>query len=419
MPPHDLPDRDAGRPADLRRVMVGAGWVAAGFVALGTAVGRLPEFRVFARTAVVVMTAVALALWLVSLSQRVTDPWVLLGLLVGAGLLGAAVDRLDPSGPAYILPFMAVAGIGLRLPRRMALVGGGVVVAASAWAEASTSDEPASAALNVAIGCGFLLVAAAFAGANRDAHDRAQELLRLEEQTRRAREEAAVLAERGRISREAARRPGAHPLRAGRPARGRAPARGAHRRRPPARRADLQRPGPGPQRDVRGQARRRHPPGDWLPGTGQIPELVEQARLATGAPVTYTVVGDPVLLSPENGLSLYRAVQEALANVAKHAQGASTQVTLTWSQDRVEVEVLDAGGESAGLPSGGFGLGGPRRACRPGRRSATRPARSGPGGGCTSRCRCTTRRWRGDRRPTDRCASSSPTTRRWSATGWR
>ncbi len=377
MPPHDLPDRDAGRPADLRRVMVGAGWVAAGFVALGTAVGRLPESPV-ARTAVVVMTAVALALWLVSLSQRVTDPWVLLGLLVGAGLLGAAVDRLDPSGPAYILPFMAVAGIGLRLPRRMALVGGGVVVAASAWAEASTSDEPASAALNVAIGCGFLLVAAAFAGANRDAHDRAQELLRLEEQTRRAREEAAVLAERGRISRElhdvlahtlsglAVQLEGARLL-------------AAHTGADP-RLVEQISSAQGLARSGMSGARRAVAilRGDELPGTGQIPELVEQARLATGAPVTYTVVGDPVPLSPENGLSLYRAVQEALANVAKHAQGASTQVTLTWSQDRVEVEVLDAGGESAGLPSGGFGLAGlAERAALAGGRLETGPVGTG------------------------------------------
>ena len=43
----------------------------------------------------------------------------------------------------------------------MALVAGAVVVAAVAWAEGSTSDQPVSAAVNIAIGAGFLVVAVA------------------------------------------------------------------------------------------------------------------------------------------------------------------------------------------------------------------------------------------------------------------
>ncbi|HEX6917599.1 MAG TPA: hypothetical protein VF140_05925, partial [Phycicoccus sp.] len=111
-PATDASTAPADRPTtDLRRVMVVAGWVAAGFVAVGTLVGRLPASG-GARTAVVAMTALALVLWLTSLSLRVSDPRVVVALLVGAGLLGAAVDRLNPTGPAYILPFMAVTGIG-------------------------------------------------------------------------------------------------------------------------------------------------------------------------------------------------------------------------------------------------------------------------------------------------------------------
>ena len=377
-PATDASTAPADRPTtDLRRVMVVAGWVAAGFVAVGTLVGRLPASG-GARTAVVAMTALALVLWLTSLSLRVSDPRVVVALLVGAGLLGAAVDRLNPTGPAYILPFMAVTGIGLRLPRRTAFIAGVVVIAAGAWAEASMSEEPASAALNLAIGGGFLLVASAFAGANRGAHDRARELLRLQDETRQAREEAAVLAERGRIARElhdvlahtlsglAVQLEGARLLatHTGADPRLVEQLEGAH---------GLARSGmSGAKRAV---ATLR---GDELPGPAQVPELVEQARLATGAPVTYTVVGDPVPLSPERGLPLYRAVQEALANVAKHAQGAPTCVTLTWHPDTVEVEVVNTGGRSAGLPSGGFGLTGlAERAALAGGRLEAGPTESG------------------------------------------
>ncbi|HEY3535526.1 MAG TPA: sensor histidine kinase [Pedococcus sp.] len=357
--------------------MVVAGWVAATFIAVGTAVGRLPSSG-GARTAVVVMTAVALVLWLVSLSLRVTDPRVLLACLLGAGLLGAAIDRVNPRGPAYILAFMAVAGLGLRLPRRMAFVAGAAVVAAVAWAEGSTSDQPVPAAVNIAIGAGFLLVAAAFAGANRDANDRAQELLRLQDETRQAREEAAVLAERGRIARElhdvlahtlsglAVQLEGARLL-------------AAHTGADP-RLVEQVTNAQGLARSGMTGAKRAVATlrGDELPGPAQVPELVQQARLATGAPVTLTVVGEPTPLPAERGLPLYRAVQEALANVAKHAQGAAATVTLTWRPDSVEVEVVDTGGRSAGLPSGGFGLTGlAERAAHAGGRLDSGPTHGG------------------------------------------
>ena len=342
------------RPADLRRVLVVAGWVAAGFVGVGTVLGELPEGT--ARVIVVTLTAAGLALWLVSLDSRLTDQRLLFACLVGAGLLGAVIDRLNPHGPAYILSFMAVAGIGLRLRRRPAIVAGAVVIAALAWAEGSTSSNPTGAALNVAIGAGFLLVAAAFAGANRDANDRAQEMLRLEAETRRAREEAAVLAERGRIARElhdvlahtlsglAVQLEGARLL--------------AEHTHADPRLVEQVSNAQGLARSGMAGAKRAVATlrGEALPGPEQIPELVDHARLATGAAVTYRVDGEPGALAPELGLHLYRATQEALANVAKHANGALTEVTVTWAAASVTVEVVDHGGRPTGLPSGGFGL---------------------------------------------------------------
>jgi signal transduction histidine kinase len=364
------------RPADLRRVLVVAGWVAAGFVGVGTVLGDLPDGT--ERAVVLTLTVVGLALWLVSLNPRVTDQRLLFAWLVGAGLIGAVIDRLNPHGPAYILSFMAVAGIGLRLPRRPAIVAGVVVIAALAWAEGSTSSNPTGAALNVAIGAGFLLVAAAFAGANRDANDRAQEMLRLEAETRRAREESAVLAERSRIARElhdvlahtlsglAVQLEGARLL--------------AEHTHADPRLVEQVSNAQGLARSGMAGAKRAVATlrGEALPGPDQIPELVEHARLATGAVVTYRVDGEPGALAPELGLPLYRAVQEALANVAKHANGALTEVAVTWAATHVTVEVTDHGGSPTGLPSGGFGLTGlAERAALAGGRLETGPHADG------------------------------------------
>jgi signal transduction histidine kinase len=305
---------------------------------------------------VMTLTVAALGLWLVSLRPRVSDQRILFACLVGAGLLGAIIDRLNPHGPAYILSFMAVAGVGLRLRRRPASVAGAVVIAALAWAEGSTSSNPIGAALNVAIGAGFLFIAAAFAGANRDANDRAQEMLRLEAETRQAREESAVLAERSRIARElhdvlahtlaglAVQLEGARLL--------------AEHTHADARLVEQVSKAQGLARSGMAGAKRAVATlrGEALPGLEQIPELVEHARLATGAAVTYRVDGQAGTIGPELGLPLYRAAQEALANVAKHANGALTDVTVTWTATDVTVEVTDHGGTPTGLPSGGFGL---------------------------------------------------------------
>ena len=179
-----------------------AGWIAAAVIAIGTLTGGLPNSPPSAVAASAALTVAALVLWLVSLSASVTDTRVLAIALVITGLSGAALDLLHPAGPGYILALMAVAGIGLRLPRRTALIAGCTVVLAAGFAEAVTSEQPLSGALNVAIGAGFLFVASTFAAANRDAHAQAAALLRQEEATRAAREEAVVLAERTRLARE-------------------------------------------------------------------------------------------------------------------------------------------------------------------------------------------------------------------------
>ena len=68
------------------------------------------------------------------------------------------------------------------------------------------------------------------------------------------------------------------------------------------------------------------------------------------------VVGKPRQLAPQAHLTLYRAVQEALNNTAKHAHATCVWVTLDYSpQSQVRLTVQDNGNGAANL-KGGFGL---------------------------------------------------------------
>ena len=57
-------------------------------------------------------------------------------------------------------------------------------------------------------------------------------------------------------------------------------------------------------------------------------------------------------------MSAYRIVQESLTNTLKHAHAKRASVMVRWSEDTVELEVVDDGGGSNGadVSSGGRGL---------------------------------------------------------------
>jgi signal transduction histidine kinase len=82
-----------------------------------------------------------------------------------------------------------------------------------------------------------------------------------------------------------------------------------------------------------------------------LPALVERFRSA-GADVTLTVDGDTGRLPATTGLAVYRILQEALTNAAKHAPGALTAVRLKVDPDGVVLAV-----DSAAEPGAGTGLG--------------------------------------------------------------
>jgi signal transduction histidine kinase len=91
-----------------------------------------------------------------------------------------------------------------------------------------------------------------------------------------------------------------------------------------------------------------------LPGAAQLSTLVEQFRGA-GADVELAADGDPAGLSATVGLALYRILQEALTNAARHAPAARTRAGLTVTAASVVLVVDSAGPPGAGAGSGAGG----------------------------------------------------------------
>lgn len=83
-------------------------------------------------------------------------------------------------------------------------------------------------------------------------------------------------------------------------------------------------------------------PAEPAPGLSQLPTLVESFRRA-GLEVSIHEEGPPLPLPPGLDLTAYRIIQEALTNVAKHADTRAARVGLVWNRDRLSISVTDDG----------------------------------------------------------------------------
>lgn len=96
-----------------------------------------------------------------------------------------------------------------------------------------------------------------------------------------------------------------------------------------------------------------------LPGAPDIPRLITDFACA-GLDVHSNIRGDLGRLSAAAGLDLYRIVQEALANVAKHAPDARVELDLAVRDDQATLCVRDSGSHAGAHPlasAAGSGLG--------------------------------------------------------------
>ncbi|MEA4909901.1 MAG: sensor histidine kinase [Chloroflexi bacterium] len=108
--------------------------------------------------------------------------------------------------------------------------------------------------------------------------------------------------------------------------------------------------------DVRASvAALRTAPEDSLPLPERVSGVVESVR-QNGLQSNLTISGEPRLLSPQADLTLYRAAQEGLNNVCKHAHASSVEVTLDYQQAGWVTLTVQDNGLGSSQPGDGFGL---------------------------------------------------------------
>ncbi len=97
------------------------------------------------------------------------------------------------------------------------------------------------------------------------------------------------------------------------------------------------------------------------PGLDDIAELVTDFVRA-GMEVDYRMSGDSSAVSAGMGLALYRISQESLANIAKHAPGASARLRIQLCAKDISVEIRNTLPTGAALrPGRGMGIDGMRQ----------------------------------------------------------
>ena len=86
-----------------------------------------------------------------------------------------------------------------------------------------------------------------------------------------------------------------------------------------------------------------------------VATLVEECR-AAGMRAELAVTGHPRALAPQAELTFYRAAQEALTNVRKHARASCASLSLDYAQTNVVRLTVQDDGIGAGESDNGFGL---------------------------------------------------------------
>ncbi|MDQ2743106.1 MAG: sensor histidine kinase [Chloroflexota bacterium] len=267
---------------------------------------------------------------------------VLLILLV-AGLAAAGMELLAPTGPALVGAFAVLAMSGSRLPEQPGRIS--ALTAGIAFLTASGIAHHPSAATVTSLAPGFFFTYLAAAGIRRlrEEQGRTEALLHEVVASRDAQVRAAALDERARLAREihdvlahtlsalSVQLEGARMLLEQRPD-------------DPAALTTVERAGKL-ARDGLDETRRAVNAlrGDSLPGPDMLPQLCADFERDTGVRCRFQVEGEPVELSSEARLALYRTAQEALTNVRKHAEADKVDVRVRYTPAGVDLEVENSG----------------------------------------------------------------------------
>lgn len=99
----------------------------------------------------------------------------------------------------------------------------------------------------------------------------------------------------------------------------------------------------------------RTAPGYGQPLAAAIKQLVEQAQASAGLEAQFNGQGAPRALDSQAELTLYRAAQEGLTNVCKHARATRVAVVLCFEPGNVRLSI-DDNGQGQGATTSGYGL---------------------------------------------------------------
>ncbi len=113
-----------------------------------------------------------------------------------------------------------------------------------------------------------------------------------------------------------------------------------------------------------GALRQGGPSGEWDPDPLETPGLADLARLVAktqdaGVRVDVCWHGQPRPLPAEVDTSAFRIIQEALANVVRHAGTARCEVSIDHRDEELLIEVIDDGGGTT-VADAGYGIAGMR-----------------------------------------------------------
>lgn len=360
-----------------RRIAVAvgaAGLLVAGFSVILATPGHSQVIQEGAIATLLVVVAGAAAV----LVRRPGEGGPSLTALVILGLAGAALAMLLPQTQAYLILYLALAGLGLRTSMRawpaIATVVAIFAVMNVGYFLFADGSQGVTGWITQDIALVFIF---SFMRATRLAEERARAARRRAEillgelrAAQKARDEATALAERARLARDihdvmahalsglvisldtmellsSQRDPGPDTMR---------------RMLEHVRRAQrIARDGIEDTRQAIAALR-----GGALPGPALLDRLINDIAAAAGICASLTVSGTARPLPPQAGLTLYRTAQEALTNTAKYAgRGATAEVRLSYSDDAVALAIEDqgdgeAGGRTQALSNGGYGLAGMR-----------------------------------------------------------
>ncbi|RIJ79037.1 two-component sensor histidine kinase [Nakamurella silvestris] len=91
------------------------------------------------------------------------------------------------------------------------------------------------------------------------------------------------------------------------------------------------------------------------PGLLRLNELIDNYR-RSGAQITVTATGRVFDLPPAADLAAYRIIQEALTNADKHGVNGTTELTMCYTEDHLELRVRNLAANRPAGPGTGHGL---------------------------------------------------------------